>query len=105
MVPKAAQLLGLATPQVLDLAFAVISLALFTLYHVWYYSWHLWGLPLPTRGVHRLDMTGQTARVLFTQASFLPPVKLTEWKHACTYRRVAGCVQLAHKGRQRLILM
>lgn len=74
MASEAAQLIDLATPQVLDLAFAVLSLGFFTLYHVWYYSWHLWGLPLPTQGVHRLDMTGQTARVLLTQASFLPSV-------------------------------
>ena len=29
--------LGLATPQVLDLLFAVVSLALFVGYHAWYY--------------------------------------------------------------------
>lgn len=68
MLFSLAQELGLATPQILDLAFAIFSLTLFTLYHVWYYSWHMWGQPLPTGGVHRLDMTGQTARVLFTQA-------------------------------------
>ena len=37
----AALLLRLATPQALDLLFAVLSLALFVLYHAWYYSWHL----------------------------------------------------------------
>ncbi|KAI3425120.1 hypothetical protein D9Q98_008892 [Chlorella vulgaris] len=61
------ELLHLATAQTLDLLFAVLSLALFTLYHAWYYSWHWY----PANGeprFHRLDRTGQTARQLFTQA-------------------------------------
>ena len=72
----AALLLRLATPQALDLLFAVLSLALFVLYHAWYYSWHLWlpaggwePLPGSPSKYHRLDMTGQTARQLFTQVN------------------------------------
>lgn len=68
--------LGLATPQALDLLFAVLSLAIFSLYHAWYYSWHLTddrasGHARGARGGaghHRLDRTGQTARQLFTLA-------------------------------------
>lgn len=58
-------LLRLGTPQALDMAFAMISLTLFVSYHVWYYSWHLW--PMNGGVYRRIDMTGQTARTLFTQ--------------------------------------
>jgi hypothetical protein len=77
---SAAGLLGqrLATSQTLDLLFAVLSLALFGGYHAWYYSWHLWPTggwgPLPGAGARggghrRIDMTGQTARAMFTQVN------------------------------------
>jgi hypothetical protein len=59
--------LCLTTPQSLDLLFAVSSLALFALYHVWYYSWHLWEEGRALGAYHRLDRTGQVARDWFTQ--------------------------------------
>lgn len=64
------ELLLLATAQTLDLLFAVLSLALFTLYHAWYYSWHWYANCEPR--YHRLDRTGQTARQLFTQVRTEP---------------------------------
>jgi len=59
--------LHLTTPQALDLAFLLLSLALFGLYHAWYYSWHLWPSSGWASPYHRLDMTGQTARRLFVE--------------------------------------
>lgn len=73
----------LCRPQVLDLLFACLSFSLFLFYHVWYYSWHLWpgGVragtwapaaahpPHPPGMRHRVDLTGQHARRLFTLVS------------------------------------
>lgn len=79
---------GLATAQALDLGLAVLSLALFLGYHVWYYSWHLWvaqgamwerGDTAGSGGrYHRLDMTGQSARYLFTRVGGVCIIALAE---------------------------
>jgi ABC-type nickel/cobalt efflux system permease component RcnA len=77
------ELLHLATAQTLDLLFAVLSLALFTLYHAWYYSWHWY----PANGeprFHRLDRTGQTARQLFTQVRTDPNTNMKK-RSACDH--------------------
>lgn len=48
--------------QVLDVILASSAILTLAFYHVWYYSWRFTNL-VEGRGYHRVDITGQRARV------------------------------------------
>jgi hypothetical protein len=48
--------------QVLDVFLASSAILILVFYHVWYYSWRFTNL-VEGRGYHRVDITGQRARV------------------------------------------
>jgi hypothetical protein len=60
--------------QVLDVLLASSAILILVFYHVWYYSWRFTNL-VEGRGYHRVDITGQRARVGCNVLQFAVPLR------------------------------